>query len=107
MKEKPDFCCNRLQNLLLQLNELEKLSTKECDKTIQEYKKFRLEVVARTSDFQSYEKTQCRLDKFFFKTIGLKHYKKNEKVIKIILCLNHGQAIVEQGFRVSTKTYHE
>ena len=48
IKEKPDLCCNRFKNLLLQLNELKKLSTKECDDTIQEYKKFMLEVVART-----------------------------------------------------------
>ena len=61
MKEKPDLCCNRFRNLLLQLNELKKLSTKKCDETIQEYKKFMLEVVARTLEFQSYEKTQCRL----------------------------------------------
>ena len=54
-----------------------------------------LEVVARTQEFQSYEKTQCRLDTFFFKTIGLEHYKRIEKVIKMILCLNHGQAAVE------------
>ena len=48
IKEKPDLCCNRFKNLLLQLNELKKLSTKECDDTIQEYKKFMREVVART-----------------------------------------------------------
>ena len=34
MKEKPDLCCNRFKNLLLQLNELKKLSTNECEKTI-------------------------------------------------------------------------
>ena len=65
-----------------------------------------LEVGARTLEFQSCEKTQCPLDTFFFKTIGLEHYKRIEKVIKMILCLNHGQPPVEQGFRVSTKTYH-
>ena len=57
MKEELDLCCNRFKNLLLQLNELKKLSTKEGDETIQEYKKFMLEVVVRTPEFQSYEKT--------------------------------------------------
>ena len=77
MKEKPDLCCNRFKNLLLQLNELKKLSTKECDETIQDYKKFMLEVVARTPEFQSYEKTQCCFDTFFFKTIGYRTLQKN------------------------------
>ena len=95
MKEKPDLCCNRFKNLLLQPNELKKLSTKECDEIIQEYKKFILKVVAGTPEFHSCEKIQCRLDTFFFKTIGLEHYKRIEKVIKMILCLNHGQAAVE------------
>ena len=48
MKEKPDLCCNQFKKFLLQLNELKTLSTKECDETIQEYKKFMLEVVPRT-----------------------------------------------------------
>ena len=60
-----------------------------------------LEVVARNLEFQSYEKTQCRVDTFFFKTIGLEYYKRIEKVIKMILCLNHGQAAVERGFSVN------
>ena len=30
MKEKPGLCCNRFKKFLLQLNELKKLSTKEC-----------------------------------------------------------------------------
>ena len=38
-----------------------------------------LEVVARTPEFQSYEKTQCRLDTFSFKTIGLEHFTKELK----------------------------
>ena len=46
------------------------------------------EVVTRTPEF-------CQGDTFFFKTIGLEHYKRIEKVIKMILCLNHGQAAVE------------
>ena len=87
--------------MLLQLNELKKLSTKECGKTIQEYKKFMLENVARTPEFQSYIKTQCRLGTFFFKTIALENYKKIEKVIKMILYLNHGQAAVERGVSVN------
>ena len=72
-----------------------------CDETILEYKKFMLEVVARNLEFQSYEKTQCRVDTFFFKTIGLEYYKRIEKVIKMILCLNHEQAAVERGFSIN------
>ena len=86
---------------MLQLNELKKLSTKECDETIQEYRRFMLEVVARTPEFQSYEKSTVDLIHFFFKTIGLQHYRRIEKVIQMILCLNHGQAAAEQGFSVS------
>ena len=37
----------------------------------------------------------------FSKQLGIEHYKRIEKVIKIILCLNHGQAAVEQGFSVN------
>ena len=67
MKEKPYLCCNQFKNLLLQLNELKKLSTKECDETIQEYRRFMLEVVARTPEFQSYEKSTVDLIHFFSK----------------------------------------
>ena len=94
MKEKQDLCCNRFKNLLLLLNELKTLSSKECGETFQEYNRFIMEVAAGTPEFQSYEKTQCRLDTLFFKTIGLEHYKRIEKVMKMILCLNHGQAAV-------------
>ena len=52
------------------------------------------EVVTRTPEF-------CQLDTFFLKTIGLEHYKRIEKLIKMILCLNHGQAAVERGFSVN------
>ena len=102
MKEKPDLYCKWFKNLF-QLNELKKLSTKECDKTIQEYKKLMLEIVARTPEFESYEKTQCRLDTSLFKTIGLEHCKGIEKVIKMVLCLNYRQEL--SGALVSTKAY--
>ena len=65
------------------------------------YKTFMVKVVARTPKFQSYEKTQCRLDTFFFKTIELEHCKRIEKVIRMILCLKHGQAAVERGFNIN------
>ena len=60
-----------------------------------------VKVVARTPKIQSYEKTQCRLDTFFFKTIELEHCKRIEKVIRMILCLKHGQAAVERGFNIN------
>ena len=41
------------------------------------------EVVARTPEFQSYKKAQFQRDTFFFKTIGLEHYERVEKVKKI------------------------
>ena len=45
MKEELDLCCNRFKNLLLQLNELKKLSTKEYNETVLEYKKFRVSII--------------------------------------------------------------
>ena len=56
MKEKQDCCCNRFINLMLQLNELKKLSIKECDETIQEYKKFMLELLQELQSFNHMKK---------------------------------------------------
>ena len=66
MKEKPNHFCNCFKNLLLQLNELQKLSTKECDKTIQEHKKFMLEVILFQNNWVRTLQKNWKCDKIDF-----------------------------------------
>lgn len=51
-----------------------------------------------SAEFKAYDRTESRLDKFFFEIASLKKYPFLEKVVKLILCLNHGQTIIERGF---------
>ena len=76
MKEKPDCCCccccccNRFINLMLQLNELKKLSIKECDEIIQEYKKFMLELLQELQSFNHMKKHNVDLIHSFSEQLG-------------------------------------
>ena len=57
-------------------------------------------VVFVSTEFKSY-RTESILDKFFFEITSLKKYLILEKAVKMILCLNHGQAGIERGFSVN------
>ena len=101
MVSKPDISSNCFKNLRYSLNETNKIITKDSDIGFQEYKSFLQDVVSVSPEFKSYDRTECRLDKFYFEIASLKKYSILEKVIKMTLCLNHGQADIERGFSVN------
>ena len=54
-----------------------------------------------STEFKSYDRTESRLDKFFFEIAALKKYPILEIVLKMILCLNYGQVDIEKRFNVN------
>ena len=60
-------------------------------------------VALNLSDFKTFNKSNTRLDDFFFKKMKMKDYPKLADVAKLILCIGHGQAAVERGFNVTNK----
>ena len=62
-----------------------KVSTKDSDIDFQEYKNFLQNIVSVSLKFKSYNRTQYRLDKFFFEIATLKKYPILEKVSKMTL----------------------
>ena len=79
----------------------EKLSTKDSDIGFQEYKNFLQNVVFVRNEFKSYDRTGSRFDKFFFEITSFKKHQILEKVINMILCLNHDQADIERRFSIN------
>lgn len=54
------------------------------------------------TEFSKFEKSKDRIDSFYYDVIGAKkQYSHLWKVIKIVLTLSHGQALVERGFSLN------
>ena len=51
--------------------------------------------------FSNYDKQKDRLDTFFFSLPAIKKYVNLAFVIKMILTLSHGQAVVERSFSIN------
>ena len=67
-----------------------------------EYGNYFKDVVAlNLPDLKSFNKSNIRLDDFFFKKMKMKDYPKLAYVAKLILCIGHGHAAVERGFNVN------
>lgn len=92
----------KLKRVVNRLDHAKRIKSKDCDDVIWQYNYFFYEAVG--SKFHSYEpySENSRLDKFFYEEIGTKkEYGLLFDVIKLCLCLSHGQATVERGFFIN------
>ena len=70
-----------------------------------EFIKFHSSIVLQNlTGFKNFNKLNDRLGKFSCEDIGLKCFPEFENVV-MILCLGHGQASVERGFRFINNYY--
>ena len=73
MTHQPELCKSRFQNLLSNLLDLKRVTAKECENTRMEYGNyFKDVVILNLSDFKSFNKSNTRLDDFFFKKMKIK-----------------------------------
>ena len=73
-----------------------------CDQILKEYKEFlKNDIVFSCEKFSNYDKQKDRLDTFFFSLPAIKKYVNLAFVIKMILTLSHGQAVVERSFSIN------
>ena len=73
-----------------------------CDKVLVQFVEFVThDVKLKIDNFKSVERYKTKLDVFYFQTIGLDKYKERKYVMKVILTLSHGQALVERGFSIN------
>ena len=63
MTSKPDISANRFKTFCYSFNEAKKLSTKDSDIGLQEYKNFWKNIVFVSTEYKSYDRTEIRLDK--------------------------------------------
>ena len=92
----------KFKRVVNKLDHAKRIKSKDCDDVIWQYKYFFYEAVG--SKFHSYEpySENSRLDKFLYEEIGTKkEYGLLFDVIKLCLCLSHGQATVERGFFIN------
>ena len=71
-----------------------------CDKIADEYRQM-VEDKLMDIKFREYDRTEKRLDEFYFQSVNITKFKNLVKVISLLLTLSHGQAAVERGFSVN------
>ena len=97
-----DMPC-KLEKLLEHLIKLKILDSFCCDKVLVQLVEFVThDVKLKIDNFKSVERYKTKLDVFYFQTIGLDKYKERKYVMKVILTLSHGQALVERGFSIKS-----
>ena len=79
------------------------LSASECDQTAAEFSPFyENDFVRIKSDFENFNRNDCRLDAFWFDKVEIHKFDKLSFVIKLVLTIHHGQASVEREFNVNS-----
>ena len=92
----------KVKSLLTKFINLNILTPTLYDQILKEYKEFlRNDIVFSREKFSNYDKQKDRLDTFFFSLPAIKKYVNLAFVIKMILTLSHGQAVVERSFSVN------
>ena len=92
----------KARNLLRRLLNLKILTLTSCDKCLSEFKDFLRDDVKKYKDkFAIFNKKEHRLDEFFFSAVKVQNYKNLAFILKIVLTLSHGQAVVERRFSVN------
>ena len=78
------------------------ISPVERDKCPSQLSDFMHEKVNTNCDtFTSFSKENDRLDAFYFSTVNIGKYKELSMILKTILTLSHGNALVEHGFNIN------
>lgn len=94
MSAEMDTCKLDFSKLIEKLTELQRLRASDAGKALIEYNEFMHKVVLpNEKKFSSFSKTDDRLDDFFFSRGWLDSYPNLSSVIKLILCVNHGQTL--------------
>lgn len=89
----------KLKRVVNRLDHAKRIKSKDCDDVIWQYNYFFYEAVG--SKFHSYE-PYSENSFLFYEEIGTKkEYGLLFDVIKLCLCLSHGQATVERGFFIN------
>ncbi|GBN16550.1 hypothetical protein AVEN_227752-1 [Araneus ventricosus] len=102
MANQAHSCFSKMKVILSVLVNCKRLQEKECDSILMEFNSFLNEVACNSEEFEKFEASKIRLDKFLSKYLeGKKTYQKLWGIIKILLILSHGQAVVERGFSVN------
>ncbi|CAL1262687.1 unnamed protein product [Larinioides sclopetarius] len=102
MAKQAHSCYRKMKIVLSVLVNCKRLQEKECDSILMEFNSFFNEVACNSEEFETFDAFKNRLDKFLSKYLeGKKSYQKLWAVIKILLILSHGQAVVERGFSVN------
>ena len=92
----------KAKSLLTKFINLNILTPTACDQILKECKEsLRNDVVFSREKFSNYDKQKDRLDTFFFSLPAIKKYVNLAFVIKMILTLSHGQAVVERSFSIN------
>ena len=98
VSEKPELH-RKMSALLTHLMKLKILSSAQCDKINGQFLEFLDdELKINVEIFQSFSCDETALDDFFFKLGGVEKYKDLSFLLKIVLALSHGQAVVERSF---------
>lgn len=92
MAAQSDSSSMLFSQLIEKLKELRWLSSIEADEVLIEYETYLIKVVASNKEkFETFSKTDDRIDMFYFTEGCLKDYPILSNVIRMILCTNHGQ----------------
>ena len=93
---------NQMKNLLRHVTSLDILTPSFSDKFINQFSKFlTIKWTINRDIFIGYDRSNKRLDDFYFKDINITNYPDLASVVKLVLTLSRGQASVERGFSVS------
>ena len=88
----------RWKQLVKHLIVLGIIAPNRCDKAMAELKVFKDNEVKKIQpEFSGFSLKECRIDDFYFKTVGVAKYKELSFILKLLLTMSHGQAAVERG----------
>ena len=97
----------KMNAIFKHLLKLKIVSPPNCEKALEQYPQF-LEEVKRVNshELRHFKTWEINLDDFYFKKldIDIRRYKKSLFVLKIILTLSHGQAVVKRLFSLGKST---
>ena len=71
---------------------------RDCDRILSEYREM---MAGEVVDLHSFKRKDMRLDKFYAGVRESKQLKNLWIIMKLLMCLSHGQADVERGFSVN------
>ena len=108
--KNPEDSKAKFRMVLNKLDNAKRVKTKDCDDLLWQYNQFVSEVAcASKSKYVDYDPySEARLDTFFCEEIGtFNEYSLLFDVVKICLCLSHGQVTVERAFSVNANVIVE